>query len=89
MYVIVIDLGVSFNWLIASDEVGRLGWVYALLQPVTSSIPVPPPLIQNCLDVSARRIESVYEGCRTGTGYGSCAIHVICAACGSARFLVS
>jgi hypothetical protein len=75
-------------WLIASDEVGRLGWVYVFIHSFTSSTPVPPPLIQKCLNVSARRIESVCEGSRTRTGYGSCAIRVICAACGFALFLV-
>lgn len=72
----------------ASDEVGGLGGVYVLPQQATSCIQVPPPLIQKCLDMSARGIESVYGASRARTGYGSCAIRVICAACGSARSLV-
>lgn len=59
-----------------------------MLQQATSCIPVPPPLIQKCLDMSARGIESVCGVSQARTGYGSCAIRVICAACGSARSLV-
>lgn len=55
---------------------------------IISSIPVPPPLIQKCLNVTARRIESVCAMGSMEMGFGACAIRVICAACGSVRFLV-
>lgn len=81
-------LGVSFNWLITSDEADRLGRVYVLLQQVTSRIPAPLPLIPKCLNVSSKRIESVCEASRVWMSCGSCAIRVIYVACGSAQFLV-